>query len=236
MMKTLWNENPHIFIATQNIEKSLNKIDSKGTIVAKNPEFWKRALWQWYDINEHWNYNENEMISTEIYSNCEEIELFLNDKSLGKKKLADFEDHIYKWGVPYKEGTLIAKGVKNGKKISTSLTTAKLASKITLNPDKKEISPNNYDVVHIEVQLTDTKGNPAKTDDKEITYTIEGPAKLLGIDNGWKKSTQKFQTNINTTHQGRTLLILQAQNTKGELIITATGNGLETAKTQILIK
>ena len=236
MMKTLWNDAPHMFIATQNIEKSLNKIDAKGNIVAKKPELWKRALWEWYDINEHWNYNENDIISTEIYSNCEEIELFLNDKSLGKKKLADFEDHIYKWAVHYKEGTLVAKGIKNGVEISTELATAKTASQITLSLDKKEIAANNYDVVHIEVQLTDNNGNPAKTDDKEITYSIEGPAKLLGIDNGWKKSIQKFQTNTNTTHQGRTLLILQAKNKTGEIKITATGKDLETAQATIRIK
>lgn len=96
MMKTLWNNEPHIHIATQNIEKSLNKIDANGNIVAKNPEKWKHALWEWQDVNEHWNYKTDDMISVEIYSNCDEIEFFLNEKSLGKKKLSNFEDHIYK--------------------------------------------------------------------------------------------------------------------------------------------
>lgn len=235
MMKTLWNEKPHIFIATQNIEKSLNKIDSNGNIVAKNPEKWKHALWEWYDINEHWNYENQEMISVEMYSNCESIELFLNDKSLGKKKLSDFEDHIYKWGVPFSEGKLTAKGIKNGKEIINEIHTARKASAIKLTSDVSEMKANNYDVAHIVVTLLDDKGNIAMTDDKEITYEIDGPVKYLGVDNGWKKSIQKFQTNINTTHNGKTLLIIQAKDKKGRVRITAKSNGLKIGELNISV-
>ncbi len=210
MMKTLWNDEPHIHIATQNIEKSLNKIDNNGNIAAKDSEKWKHALWEWQDVNDHWNYDENDMISVEIYSNCDEIELFLNDKSLGKKKLSDFEDHIYKWGVPFTDGELIAKGVKDGKEVSSQIITARKATQLQLTSEEKTIKANNYDVAHIIAQLTDDDGNPVKTDDREITFEIKGQAKLLGVDNGWKKSVEKFQSNKSTTHNGKTLLIIQA--------------------------
>ncbi|NMH86199.1 glycoside hydrolase family 2 TIM barrel-domain containing protein [Flavivirga algicola] len=235
MMKTLWNEEPHIHIATQNIEKSLNKIDEKGNIVAKDPERWKYALWEWQDVNEHWNYNDNEMISIEIYSNCQEIELFLNDKSLGRKKLSDFEDHIYKWGVPFVEGKLIAKGIKDGVEITEEIVTARKGTKIELASQETSIKADNYDVSHIILQLTDDHGNPAKTDDKLITFNIEGEAKLLGVDNGWKKSVQKFQSNQGKTHNGRILLIIQAKDVQSQVTVTASAEGLESQSITINI-
>ncbi len=227
MMKTLWNEEPHIHIATQNIEKSLNKIDENGNIVAKDPERWEHALWEWQDVNEHWNYNDNEMISIEIYSNCQEIELFLDDKSLGRKKLADFEDHIYKWGVPFAEGKLIARGIKDGVEITEEIVTARKAAKIELSSQETSIKADNYDVSHIILQLTDDHGNPVKTDDRLISFNIEGEAKLLGVDNGWKKSVQKFQSNQGKTHNGMILLIIQAKDVKNQVTITASAEGLE---------
>jgi len=236
MMKTLWTDTPHIHIATQNIEKSLNKINKNGNIVAKDPEQWKQALWVWQDVNEHWNYSENELISVEIYSNCEEIELFLNNETLGRKKLSDFKDHIYKWGVPFAEGKLVAKGIKDGKEIISEIITARKATQIELSSDEKEIKADHYDVSHIILQLTDDNGNPVKTDNRKITFKIEGEAKLLGIDNGWKKSTEKFQTNSGTTHKGRTLLIIQAKDKKGTVNITATSQNLPSQTINIKIQ
>lgn len=227
MMKTLWNPEPHIFFATQNIEKSLNKIDVDGEIAPKDPEKWKTQLWEWYDINEHWNYADGEMISVELYSNCEEIELFLNEKSLGLKKLVDFDDHIYKWGVQFTDGKLMAKGKKDGKKFLSEIITARKSTAIRLISEEKEIKANNYDVAHIIAQLVDDRGNPVRTDDKEITFEIKGEAKLLGVDNGWKNSIQKFQTNVNTTHQGRTLLIIQAKDKTGEVEVIAKVDGMK---------
>lgn len=229
MMKTLWSDAPHIHIATQHIEKSLNKIDKNGNIVAKDPEKWKHALWEWQDVNEHWNYNEGEMISVEIYSNLDELELFLNDTSLGKKKLADFEDHIYKWGVPFTDGELKAVGTKEGKKVIQKVVTVRASKAIRLDADTNKIEANYNDVVHIVAQLTDEEGNPSMTDDKEITFEVKGPAKLLGVDNGWKKSVQKFQTNVNTTHNGKTLLIVQATGEPGTIEVIAHVEGMEDA-------
>lgn len=236
MMKTLWSDEPHIHIATQNIEKSLNKIDKNGNIVAKNPDKWKHALWEWQDVNEHWNYKEGEMISIEIYSNLDELELFLNDTSLGKKKLADFEDHIYKWGVPFADGELKAIGTKDGKEIIQKVVTVGASKAIQLDVDTDEIEANYNDVVHVVAQFTDEHGNPSMTDDKEITFEVKGPAKLLGVDNGWKKSVQKFQTNVNTTHNGKTLLIVQATGEPGTIEVIAHVEGMEDASVTIQSK
>ncbi|OBQ56684.1 glycoside hydrolase family 2 protein [Tamlana sp. s12] len=236
MMQSLWTEKPMIHIATQTIEKSLNKIDDNGNIVAKNPNKWKHALWEWQDVNDYWNYEKGKMISVEIYSNCDEIELFLNGKSLGKKYLKDFEDHIYKWGVPFAEGTLLAKGSKDGVVTESKLITATKSSQIELIADDLTLDADHYDVSNIVLQLEDKHGNPVATDDREIHFEISGPAKLLGVDNGWKKSVQPFQSNINTTHNGKTLLVVQATGTPGTIHVKAKGRGLKTETISIKSK
>lgn len=223
MMKSLWTNEPMIHMATQTLDKSLYKIE-KDALIEKKKDGWKHYLWRWQDVNEHWNYNDGETVVTEIYSNCDDIELFLNNKSLGKQKLTETVGNIYKWAIPYEEGTLTAKGTKNGQSIETQLITAKKASKIKLTYDTKTIKANNNDVVHIVAELFDDNGNPVKSDDKKITFTINGEAKLLGVDSGWKNSVEKFQSNRGTTHNGKILLIIQAKDKAGNVEITASAN------------
>ncbi|EIJ40729.1 beta-galactosidase/beta-glucuronidase [Galbibacter orientalis DSM 19592] len=236
MFKSLWTEKPTIYIATQNIEKSLNTIDENGNIVPKDPEAWKKALWSWQKVNNHWNYNKGEIINVELYSNCKTVELFLDEKSLGKKHLSDFDDHIYKWAVPFSEGTLKAVGEKNGETIVESISTAASPSQIKLTVDKNQLKGDHYDVLHVVAQLLDSKGNPVKVDDRTLSFSVKGPAKILGVDSGWEKNIEKFQSNKSTTHNGKTLLIIQSQNKVGEIAITAEGKGLKSGETIIKIK
>jgi len=238
MYKTLWSKEPSVYIATQRIDKSINKIDEKtGDIVAKNPEAWKTALWIWHNVNNHWNYSENEMISVEVYSNCEEVELFLNDVSLGTKKLADFDDHIYKWAVPFNEGKLVAKGISNGKAITSTLTTANKPVKAQLTVDKKELNADGYDVAHIVAQLVDENGYPVKNENVKITFNTKGDIKILGVDNGAATNVQDFQSNTIKTDKGRCLLIVQSlKDAPGEVIITASATNLKNELISISIK
>lgn len=236
MMKSLWTEKPMMHMATQTLENTKYIMAANGSLATEDPEAWEHALWEWQDVNEHWNYQKGDNMVIEIYSNCDEIELFLNEKSLGKKVLKDFEDHIYKWGIPFEEGKLIAKGKKNGQEIVSEIVTARKAKQIRLSSDNKTLKANNYDVSHIIVQLVDEKGNPVKTDDQEITFEIKGSAKLLGVDNGWKKSVQKFQTNVNTTHEGRTLLIIQSMDEADKVEVIAKAKDFENESIYITIK
>ena len=234
MMKSLWTKEPMLHIATQTIEKSLYKIEN-DVLVEKQKDGWKHYLWSWQSVNEHWNYNDGDTVVTEIYSNCDTVELFLNGKSLGKRDLSKSVDHILKWVTPYKEGTLVAKGYKDGKVIESKVVTAKKASKIGLTAETTTIKSNNEDVVHIVAELFDDKGNPVKTDPKEITFTINGEAKLLGVDSGWQNSVEKFQSNKGTTHNGKILLIIQAKDKAGVINITANAEGIESSAVNITI-
>ncbi|WPR73135.1 glycoside hydrolase family 2 TIM barrel-domain containing protein [Flavobacterium sp. NG2] len=217
MMKSLWNAAPELYIATQTVDKSTYKIDDKtGEPVEKKKGAWEHALWVWHDVNEHWEYNQGAQTIVEVYSNCEEVELFLNDRSLGKKKLIDFEDHIYKWAVPFEAGKLTAKGTKSGSSIITERITPKQAHHIQLTTDKKELRADGYEVAHIVAQIMDANNNPVKTINPEITFTVDGNLKVLGVDNGAVDNVQKIQSNKIIPSQGRCLLIVQSK--KGEAV------------------
>ncbi|QBG47022.1 DUF4982 domain-containing protein [Verrucomicrobia bacterium S94] len=196
MMKTLWCDEPHVHLTTQTLEKSPYIFDaSTGFIGEEDSEAWKTKTWFWHDVNTHWNYADGEMIAVEVYSNCASVELFLNGESLGVKHLKDFEDHIYKWAVPYTAGTLEARAAD----ASDSLKTAGAPSAVMLEVDG----------CHVIAQLVDAQGIPVKAEEYEIRFEVEGSGRILGIDNGSCYSTQPFQSDRVVTDQGRCLLVLE---------------------------
>ncbi|OIV41070.1 beta-galactosidase GalA [Flavobacterium johnsoniae] len=142
-------------------------------------------------IMPHWNWSgmEGREIDVWVYSNCDEVELFLNKKSLGKKKM-ELNSHL-EWKVNYTPGTLEAIGYQNGKKvlIETQKTTGK-PENIKLSLDKENPSKGNVSVITVEV--TDKNGLHVPTADDEITFSIKG-GKILGVGNGDPASLEKDQ-------------------------------------------
>ncbi|AXB57476.1 beta-galactosidase GalA [Flavobacterium fluviale] len=139
----------------------------------------------------HWNWTgmEGKEIDVWAYSNCDEVELFLNKKSLGKKKMEQ-NGHL-EWKVKYTPGTLEAIGYKNGKKIITEIkkTTGK-AENVKLSLDKENILKGNVSVISVEV--TDKNGLHIPTANDEINFSVKG-GKILGVGNGDPTSLESDQ-------------------------------------------
>ena len=233
MFKTLWNSEPEIYMTTIPLKDS-EYIKINGEAVDKTPNLWRERRWGFQPYNTHFNYAKNEEIVVEVYTNCDTAELFLNNTSLGIKKLASNEDHIIKWIIPYAEGTLKVVGNCN-KEVIYELKTAQTPSKIELKADKVSLKANAYDVVHIEAQLIDVNGNPVKHTEKEITFKVEGPAILLGTDNGNNIQRKRFDTDTCITSNGKLLLMLQSTKEKGTVTVKATANGIESNPITITI-
>ncbi|ADE53393.1 sugar-binding domain-containing protein [Coraliomargarita akajimensis] len=194
MMKVLWSDEPHVHLTTQTLEKSPYDYDAEtGFIGEADADAWQQKTWIWHDVNTHWNYREGELLAVEVYSNCERVELFLNGESLGVKQLADFEDHIYKWAVPFAAGKLEARGIG----AEAVLETAGEATAIQLEVDGS----------HVIAQIVDAHGLPVKTDERELRFELQGDARILGLDNGHPKSVQDFQSDRIRTSQGRCLMV-----------------------------
>jgi beta-galactosidase len=133
----------------------------------------------------HWNWKgkEGQVIKVWAYSNCDEIELFLNKQSLGKKAVPK-NSHV-EWVVKYQPGILFAQGYKNGKKnISQKIETSGEAASVKLTADRETIKADGKDVSVITVLVNDKKGLLMPVSSNEVTFSIDGPGKIIGVGNG----------------------------------------------------
>jgi hypothetical protein len=231
MYKSLWQDQPHIYICSNPADESIFKVDGGGEVIEKEPGAWEHRLWFWHDVYEHWNYHAGDTIIVEVISNLEKLELFQNGTSLGWKQLSDFPDRIYKWSVIYEPGEIEARGEMNGSVVEHSIVTAGDPIALELKIDTPVLSADGYAVAHAVVQLIDGKGHPVKAEERRISFEITGPVTLKGVDNGSIKSTQAYQQNSLITHEGRALCILQSGKEKGEATLTVSSDGLNPAQT-----
>ncbi len=133
----------------------------------------------------HWNWkgNEGKEINVTVYSNCEQVELFLNNKSQGKQTMP-INGHLA-WKVKYQPGILLARGYKGGKKIITDkVENTGNASSVQLSADRNIINADGEDVSVITVKVSDAGGLTVPTADNQINFTLEGPGKIIGVGNG----------------------------------------------------
>ena len=140
----------------------------------------------------HWSWgNESgKKINVWAYSNCDEVELFINGKSLGRKVMPH-NSHL-EWNVSYEPGTLSATGYKNGEEIiSEKVETTGAASSIKLSADRDVINADGEDVSVVTVQANDSHNRLVPTSQNEITFSLKGPGKIIGIGNGDPSSHEK---------------------------------------------
>jgi beta-galactosidase len=133
----------------------------------------------------HWNWkgSENKDINVWAYSNCDSVELFLNKKSQGRKPVPK-NSHI-EWIVKYQPGVLFAQGYKNGKKsITQQVETTGDPVSVQLLADRSTIKADGKDVSVLTVTVKDKKGLTVPVSSNEVTFTIEGPGKIIGVGNG----------------------------------------------------
>ncbi len=223
LFKTLWQEKPHVYLSTVSLEESKYElVDNKVLAKKRNEKY--IPMWGWSAYEEHWNYREGESVVVEVITNCPTLELFLNGESLGTQTLAEnYDDKIMQWHVPFTAGKLTAVGTSaDGSNTTYELQTAGEVAAIRIESDKETLNADGYDVAHIELQLTDAKGIPVTTDDREVVFDLQGNYRLLGVDNGDRENLQTIQTNRIVTKNGRCLLILQSIREAGEISVSAT--------------
>jgi beta-galactosidase len=145
-------------------------------------------------IMPHWNWpgDEGKEKSVTVYSNCNVVELFLNNRSLGKQTMEQ-NGHL-EWKVKYSPGVLMARGFINGKNIvSDRVETSGEATVIRLRPDRSSIKADRQDVSMITVAIEDDKGRFVPVAGNEIMFTLDGPGKIIGVGNGDPSSHEADQ-------------------------------------------
>lgn len=166
--------------------------------------------------------------NVEVYSNTEEVELFLNERSLGKKATRK-DGGAISWQIPFQPGTLKAIARSRNKEVATDLLrTAEKPAKLVLLGDRRSLGTTWDDVANIEIQIVDENGTLVPNSAGLIQFTTSGPAKILGVDSGNVVSIEPFQATERKAFQGRALAILRATGS-GTVGITASVEGLEPA-------
>jgi beta-galactosidase len=161
-----------------------------------------------------------------VYSNCDEVELFLNDKSLGSlKKPAD--DSPREWNVTFEQGTIKAIG-KNNEKIAAQEehTSAGKPAKIILTKSNAALANNWDDVSFITATIVDEKGIRCANADNSIKFTITDAGKIIAVDNGNIISHEGYQGPATRTFQGKAIAIIKAAKDSGTITIKADAEGL----------
>jgi beta-galactosidase len=185
----------------------------------------------------HWNWEPGKMVDVwAYYNNADEVELFLNGKSLGIKKKKGDTLHVM-WRLKYEPGTLKAVSRLNGKTVLTrEIKTAGAPNKIELVADRKVINADGEDLSFITVRVLDDKGVLVPNADNLINFTVKGEGVIAGVDNGLQTSMEPFKANYRKAFNGLCLAIVQSKHKKGNIVVEANAEGLQKASITIQAK
>jgi len=145
---------------------------------------------QWTDqpvlhLLPHWNWPglEGKNVDVWCYANCQQVELFLNGRSLGRQTMTNYS-HLH-WSVKYEPGVLSAKGYTDGKVVSeTKVETTGSPASVQVAPDRPTINANGEDVSVITVSVNDAQGRVVPVANNLVHFDLSGPGKILGVGNG----------------------------------------------------
>ncbi len=208
----------------------------------KNIYYYYQSWWTDKDIlhiSPHWNWPEKvgKPIEVWVNSNADEVELFLNGKSLGKKTIPR-NSHL-NWEVNYEPGTLEAIGYKKGKKITSKVETTGTAFNVVLYPDKTILTADGKDATIVNITITDDKGREIPTADNLVKLYLSGDAKIIGVGNGDPSSHEPDKCPDGawqrSAFNGKCQVIILAGKTTGPLKLEAKANGLQPASTTITL-
>jgi beta-galactosidase len=172
-----------------------------------------------------WNWPEKTNVTVRAATNCDEVELFLNNRSLGRKKVSH-DVYNCEWNVGFIQGELKAAGYLNGKQVATSkLVTTGPATKLQITLLSLPIAT---DLVLCEVTVNDKSGLKVVDATNPITVKVEGGGQLIGLDNGELDFTGLFKTDTRNAYEGRLLVTVKHTAAAGEIRVSATSPGLIT--------
>jgi len=212
--KSLWSDEPMVYICAFSGDNS--------------------GRYRRIRVQEHWNWPRNAIITIYCYTNCPEVQLSLNDEPIGTKYLKDAIEGVLRWKVPYEAGIIKATGLNNTSKVCEySLKTAESARQIELLPDVTELRADGRDICHLEFRIVDSHGVRVPDARNEVTFALNGPGEIIGIENGDLNSHDDYKDPVHRAYHGRGLAIIQSKKQTGKIRVTANARGLKKASIEI---
>lgn len=206
---TVWRDTPAVFISVIS-----DTIDVDLGLPA----------WRWPKSAAHWNFAKvtTQPLLVWTVSNCETVELLLNGQSYGVQKVADAPNWTPQWIVWFTAGTMEAVARTAGAVVARSvLKTAGAPAAVAVVPERTRIAANGLEICHLEVSLIDSTGTLVPDRDQLVEFSVSGPARLIGVDNGDLRSAESFRGSSRTTFGGRSLAVIQSTGDTGEITFAA---------------
>jgi len=203
-------------------------------------EAWYLKSW-WTDeptlhVFPHWNLqgHEGEEIELWAYSNCDEVELSVNGRSLGRQPMPR-NGHL-RWKAVYKPGKVVATGYKNGRRVMTqTMETTKPAARIVARADRNVINADGQDVAVVTIEVQDAKGRIVPDACPTLSFRLDGPGRILGVGNGDPSYLGMDHSASLDCHEfsipafnGLAQVIIQSAHTPSTLTLSCTADGLKT--------
>ena len=207
----------------------------------KNIYYYYQSWWTDKDvlhISPHWNWRDKrgKPIDVWVNTNADNVELFLNGKSLGKKDMPR-NSHL-QWTVNYEPGTLEAVAYKKGKKLTTKVETTGAPVEVVMTPYKTTMLADGKDVSVINLSVVDREGRDVPDADNMIRFVISGPGKIIGVGNGDPSSHEPDKCADGAWQRslfnGKCQVIVQSTGTVGIIKFEAKAVGLSTGSTDII--
>ena len=184
----------------------------------------------------HWNWKEGQTVDIWAYSNADEVELFLNDKSLGIKKKQGDDLHLM-WRIPFTPGTLKAISRTAGKDILVKeVKTAGAPARLVVTADRSAIKADGNDLSYLPVDVVDANGIIVPNADNLVKFQVEGSGTIVGVDNGDPVSHESFKAPQRKAFHGKCLVVVQSGDKPGIVKLIASSDGLTSNKVEITTK
>ena len=188
-------------------------------------------------MSDHWNRIPGCTVSLYTYTNADEVELFVNGKSIGVKKNSDNPRtrNKIKWdNVKYEEGYIEAVARKAGKIVARhKIETTSDAVKLVATPDNQQWKADGQDLQHIRVCAVDKKGRRVQDAQNELTFAVDGPAEIVGVINGDMASEELTVGNKRRLYNGTATVILRSTQEAGDVTLLVTTNDLKKVKLKL---
>ena len=216
--QSLWSDKPMVYICV------------RAAGAGDSARSWQGEF-GWAPLEAHWNWqgDDRSQLPIVVYSNCREVELFLNGRSLGAHQTD--AKHTFRWATPFEPGELQAVGwTANGETAQDTLITAGDPVRFELLADTATLSANGEDAAHLEIRALDAKDNLVPIASLPFTVTISGAGTLAGLDNGDQGDMTRLTSPTRKLHHGRALALVRSSRNPGPIIVTITSPAVPTAQ------
>ncbi len=211
---------------------AVERVNRNGQKASFTPWMFKDNISSWT-----WKGYEHEMAHVDVYSDAQEVELFLNKKSMGKKGAGADNQYMAGFDVPYEAGELAVVDYVEGKERGKySLKTAEGIKKIIARADKTVLRPNGEDLCYISVYLADENGIFNMQEEKEICVTVEGAGVLLGLGSGNPSNEEDYFSDRCTTFDGNALACIRAGHEPGKIDVKILAEGCDDISIKLEVK